>query len=384
MKKITWRQSLKMAIPMVVLGLIIFTTKLSRIPVATHRVELGSIVGEVMGTGTLGAHIGATISPKIQGRLTEVLADQNERVKEGQILARLEDAEWKEQVAVASAGLDTAIATVERTKAERSRAQAILAQARLGYDRSLDLSKSGVTSQADLDQSVERLHVAEADPKGTEAAITEAERQRLAAEKNLALHRARLADTIILSPFDALVVRRDRDPGDSVVPGSSVLEVISSNEIWISAWVDETAMSQLAVGQKARAVFRSEPSVGYTAEVARLGRQVDRETREFVVDVRLANLPSNWAVGQRAEVFIETTHRASMLGIPREYVIWREGKPGAFVNVAGKARWRNLTLGVQDAAIVEVLEGLQEGDEALKSITGKSSALREGKRIKKS
>ena len=378
------RNSLNLAVAVVVIGAVIYATKFSRVPVSAHRADFGPVVAVVMGTGTLEAHVAATISPKIQGRLIEVSVDQNDRVQAGQVLARLEDTEWREQVAVAVAGVDAAMATVERARADEVRAQAVLAQARISHGRATDLRKADIASQSDLDLAVERLRVAEADLTRARAAITEVDRQKVTAQKNLAYHQARLADTRMLSPFDGLVVRRDRDPGDLGVPGSSVLYLISTRELWISAWVDETAMRDLAVGQTARVVFRSEPSKSYPGEVARLGRQVDRETREFVVDVRVAELPTNWAVGQRAEVFIETARSSSALVIPREFVFWRDGKPGVFVDASGKARWRELTLGLQGEAVVEVTQGLQEGEDVLRSTDDKSGALAEGARIKES
>ena len=378
------RNSLNLAVAVVVIGAVVYATKFSRVPVTAHQADFGPVAAVVMGTGTLEAHVAATISPKIQGRLIEVTVDQNDRVQAGQVLARLEDTEWREQVAVAGAGVDAAMATVERARADEVRALAVLAQARIHHGRATDLRRADIASQSDLDLAVEGLRVAEAGLTRARAAITEVERQKVTAEKNLAYHQARLADTRMLSPFDGLVVRRDRDPGDLGVPGSSVLYLISTRELWISAWVDETAMRDLAVGQTARVVFRSEPSKSYPGEVARLGRQADRETREFVVDVRVPELPTNWAVGQRAEVFIETTHRSSVLVIPTEFVFWRNGRPGVFIDDAGKARWRELTLGVQGQAVVEVTQGLDEGENVVKPMGSKSGALVEGKRIKRS
>ncbi|MFH0340568.1 MAG: HlyD family secretion protein [Chromatiales bacterium] len=243
---------LKVLVVVALAGLLVYKLNISPVPVIAHSVARGPVVAEVMGTGTLEARVEATISPKIQGRLAELLVDQNDPVKAGQRLARLDDAEWKEQVAVAKAGLDAALATVERVRADETRAKAVLQQAQLDHKRALDLRKMNVASQADLDKAVESLRVAEADLKRAQAASTEAERQRVMAEKNLAYHEARLADTQLLSPFDGLVVRRDRDPGDVVVPGGSILRLISTNELWISAWVDETAMAGLSTGQKAR------------------------------------------------------------------------------------------------------------------------------------
>jgi HlyD family secretion protein len=90
--------------------------------------------------------------------------------------------------------------------------------------------------------------------------IVEAQSQVFTAEKNLLYRGEQMAFTDVRSPYDGLVTRRDRDPGGIVVPGSSILQLVATNEIWISAWVDETAMTDLKVDQPARVVFRSEPA----------------------------------------------------------------------------------------------------------------------------
>ena len=63
-------------------------------------------------------------------------------------------------------------------------------------------------------------------------------------------------------------------------------------------------------GQPVRVVFRSEPNVDYRGTVVRIGRETDPETREFLVDVQPTNLPEQWSVGQRAEVYIETLRKS--------------------------------------------------------------------------
>lgn len=375
------RTALKLLVIAALVGAFTYRLKFSPVPVFSHQVSVGPVVAEVMGTGTLEARVEATISPKIQGRLFEMLVDQNDSVKAGQLLARLDDAEWKEEVAVAKAGLDAAMATVERVRADDARTRAVLKQAQLDHERALDLRKANVAAQSDLDKTVESLRVAEADLRRAQAAITEAEKQRVTTEKTLAYHQARLADTALLSPFDGLVVRRDRDPGDVAVPGSSVLQLISTNQLWISAWVDETEIARLADGQKARVVFRSEPSKSYPGEVARLGRQTDRETREFIVDVHVTSLPANWAVGQRAEAYIETGRTNSTVTIPKSFVFWREGKPGVFADTGGKARWKSISLGLQGDAIVEVTQGLIVGEHVVKLGDGERRTLKDGQRI---
>jgi HlyD family secretion protein len=165
-----------------------------------------------------------------------------------------------------------------------------------------------------------------------------------------------------------------------VVPGSSLLQLISTNEIWVSAWVDETVMARLATGQAARVVFRSEPQKSYAGQVARLGREADRETREFLVDVRVPVLPKNWAVGQRAEVYVDTGRKESALVLPMRFMSWRAGKPGVLTVENGKARWREVKLGLRGLEAVEVVEGLTAGAVVCKAKEAKAT-LAEGQRV---
>jgi len=356
---------IKWAVLVLIAGVVVYRLKFAPVPVTGHAVQTGPLVAEVMGTGVLNTHIKTTISPRIQERLVAVLVDQNDVVTNGQLLARLDDGELKQQVAVAEATLVSAKATATRVRVDESRAKAMEQQARLEQQRATDLARNKVSSQADLDKANEQLRVAEVDLQRTQAAIGEAESQVIMAEKNLAYQQERLSYTVIFSPYDGMVTRRDLDPGGVVVPGSSILQLISTNEIWASAWVDETAAAGLRPGQTARVMFRSEPARSYTGTVARLGRETDRETREFVVDVQVRELPANWTIGQRAEVYIETGRAASVLVLPQRLVQWRAGQSGVFVNNGGAARWRAVTLGLRGRENVEVTQGLAAGDQVV-------------------
>lgn len=240
---------------------------------------------------------------------------------------------------------------------------------------------AGVSSPAELDKAVEQLRVAEAELRRARAAAAEAAQQVVLAERTLDYHRQRLAFAEIRSPYDGLVARRDRDPGGVVVPGSSILQLIATNELWISAWVDETAASALAVGRPARVVFRSEPEKTYPGVVARLGRETDRETREFLVDVRLEALPVNWTIGQRAEVFIEAGHKPGALHVPERFLAWKDGRPGVWVANHGKALWREVTPGLRGRDVVELAQGVRAGETVVRPAESKRPALKPGQRL---
>ncbi len=344
------------------IALVIYKVKFSPVPVSTSVALNGEVVEEVMGTGTLEAHYQTSVSSKIQGLIVELLADQNDWVESGQLLARLDDSDLAREVSTQEAIVNADEATVERVKADQARSKAIFDQAQKDYDRYAGLLVSKSISQEVMDKTVQGLAVAEADVARSIAAIREADRQVLAAKERLRFQQARLGDTRIYSPFSGLIVRRDRDVGDIVVPGATIFRLVSTREMWVSAWIDETSMAGLKAGQKARVIFRSETKQAFNGKVVRVGREVDRETREFKVDVGLESLPQNWAVGQRAEVYIETARKNDVINIPLQALVWRKTTPGVYLANEGRAHWREVSLGSRGIDRVEILTGLSLND----------------------
>ncbi len=355
---------------------------LAPVAVATHTVATGTIAAEVMGTGTLEARTSAIVGPKISGLIVSITVDQGDRVKAGAFLFQLEDSDIKQQVRMAESEVAAATATLDRLEAAHSGAEAVLAQAKSNHKRVEQLTETGVASQQDLDKAFEALSIAESELSSARAAIIEGQKRLNSAERSLEYQRARLHDTTIEAPFEALVVRRDREIGDVVTAGSSVLQLVSTDEMWITAWVDETALARLAEGQPARVVFRSEPDVSYGGVVARVGREVDRETREIVLDVRVEKLPASWAVGQRAEVYITVDRRQDVTALPAALVLVRDETTGVMLDIGGKARWREITVGLRGRESVEVTAGLSPGDVVVSPAGPSSGPLREGRRIR--
>ncbi len=375
------RAGWKLAIAATILGFVIYRLHFAPALVDGRMAATGPIVSEVLGTGTLEARVQATISPKISGLITQVLADQGDRITKGQTLVTLYDGDLRQQVEMSKADLAATKAGVDRTAADIASAEATAVQARVSYTRSAALFAGGVNSGEEFDTATARRDVAEAQLKRAQAAKVEIERQVLKAEETLRYFQERLADTQITSPFDGLVLRRSREPGDIVVPGSEVLTIISTGQMWVSAWVDETALSVLAVGQPARVVFRSEPAKSYSGAVSRMAPLADRETRELLVDVTVKELPKNWAVGQRAEVYIQTAKKMDALLVPSRAIVWQKGQPGLFVNQAGHALWRSVTLGLRGTDAVEISKGLVAGEFVIWPHDPKDAALVEGRRV---
>jgi RND family efflux transporter MFP subunit len=266
-------------------------------------------------------------------------------------------------------------ASLERLQADHDQAKAVLESAQKDFERVHKLVANKIAPIEDGEKSIERLHIAEAGLLRAVAAQLEGRKQIATAERTLAYNEARLTDTRVTAPFDGLIVKRYRDPGDIGVPGSPILMLVSTNEIWVSAWVDETEMSRLHQDQTARVVFRSESAKSYQGNVSRLGREADRETREFIVDIRVATLPENWAVGQRADVYIEVDRKSSVPILPAKFVFWRGNSPGVFCLVGDHARWREVTLGLRGNENVEVTGGVSVGEIVLMPAAGKNVTL---------
>ncbi len=373
-------KTLKVVVALLVIAGVIYWLKFSPIQVDVHTLKQSSIIAEIMGTGTLEARVEATISPKISGRVEELFFDQGDRVVVGDLLVRLNDDELQQQVSIALANVDAASAAIVRLETDKIRAVAVYEQARKSDERTQALVVQNAVRQDDADKATESLAIAESGVSRAEAAISEGRKLLEAAEKTLEYHRARLQDTEVHAPFDGLIVNRRREVGDVVVPGSSILTLISTEELWISAWVDETEMSQLEVDQTARVVFRSQPDQSFPGTVRRLGREADRETREFIVDVRVLELPTNWAVGQRAEVFIKTAEADNVLTLPSKLLVNQNGVSGVFVNIDRKANWRPITVGLRNHDSVEVRSGLEQGDTVITPVNERN-LLTDGKQV---
>jgi len=355
---IGWKTALVLLIALV----IIYRLYFAPVPVEFSPVKAGPITAEVMGTGTLEARVQVIISAKISGRLSDVLEDQGSRVAKGQLLATLDDADFCQQVEMAKAEVEATKASIDRAAADVNSAQATAVHARAFYNRVMPLAESKVVSEEDFDNAIQQRDVAESQLRRAELAKVEIERQLVKADATLKYYEEKLADTRILAPFDGLIIRRDSDPGAVVVPGSSILQIISTEQMWVSAWVDESAMAELVIEQPARVVFRSEPNKYYKGTVARIWPLADRETREFLVDVLVKELPRTWAVGQRAEVYIQTASKDNALLVPPNAIVWQKGKPGLFINNSGHAKWVNVETGLQGKESVEIRSGLKAGD----------------------
>ena len=358
----------KTAIIFLVAVTILYFWKFAPVNVPVFEVKSSSIQQTVFGTGSLEGKTRLSISPRATGAIRKLYADQGDTVKAGTLLVEMDADDILQQKRVAEAELAVAQAALLRIDAEIRSAKANLEYANSMFQRSEKLLSSNAESRSTYDKNRQNMLVAAAN-------FEQAEKRRIEAESTLAKHRAQIAyyktklsETRLTAPFDALIVRRNREQGAIVNPGVSIMDIVDTSNIWASVWVDETQIAHLKNRLDADVFFRTLPQQRFQGKICRLWRETDRETREFKVDIALAQLPANWTLGQRLEVFIKINSPKLCVNIPARLISWKNNSPFVLCIVDGKITERPVITGIRSKDKVEIISGLQAGDKIVMQV----------------
>jgi RND family efflux transporter MFP subunit len=328
--------------------------------VTVARVAPARFTETVLTTGSLVAREEILVVPEIEGlRIVAVLADEGQRVKKGQVLARLVSDTLDAQLAQNEAALARTGAAIAQAKANIVQAEARLVEAGNAYERARPLRKSGVITEAVFDQREQAARTAQAQLRAAQDGLrlAEAEKAQVEAQRReLEWRRGRIEVT---APADGIVSRRlARVGGYAAGAAEPMFRIVAKGEVELDAEVVETRLAAIAVGQPAH------------VEVAGLGRvegtvrlvspEVDKSTRLGRVRIFLGDNPG-LRVGSFARGTIVTA-RGTGLAVPASAVLY--GPEGATVQVvrASKVETRRVRTGLAADTLVEVREGLAEGD----------------------
>ncbi len=336
----------------------------SPVRVELVRLDRGTIVEEAFGRGTIESEREAAVGFDLAGRLSDVLVEEGSRVTLGQELARLETTQAQADLRSAQTGISAARASLQRLAAEEERARAQLATAEREATRTQALVESGAVPGQQGDEAGDRLRVARAELDRVLAQRSEATRGIEVAAGSAEQRRAAVVRATLLAPFDALVTRRLREPGDTVTVGATVLRLVDTNQVHVSAALDETVLPRLAVDQRSQIWFPG-ADAPLEGRVTRISWEADRQTHELAVEVTPDRLARRVAIGQRADVRIELARKEGALRLPVRML--HHDEQGAFVYAdrRGKIGKVRPQLGLTGRLEVEVLSGLAEGDAVL-------------------
>ncbi len=182
----------------------------------TARVERGSIHDVVEATGTINAVTTVQVGSQVSGSVTRLNADFNSRVHKGDVIALIDPALFQGAVSQASADVDNAKANVVAAKANLDKEKAVAVQNKADYERAVDLNKSNLLSQQQLDQARANFEAANAAVGAAAASVTQADAQVSQKAAALRVAQTNLDYTVIRSPIDGTVVARNVELGQTV------------------------------------------------------------------------------------------------------------------------------------------------------------------------
>ena len=361
------------------------TTKFE--PSQLGKAELGDIARSVVATGKVQPITKVEVKSKASGIVTRLDVDINNEVKQGQVLAQLDQQEILDQVAAQKATLAAAESNARAAAAsiqyDRVNAEAPdLPMYKNTYERNLKMSKEGVVSQQSLDDAQQK-YLAAANTRDNAVSqisvdnskLRQAEAQVAQAQASLKQLEEQLSYTTVISPMDGIILSRDVEIGDAVssilVLGSTatlVMTVGDTTQVYVQGKVDESDIGKVYLGQAARIKvesFKDKTFQGKVTKIAPLGVEKDNVTT-FEVRVSIDNPGGELKANMTANAEILLEEHKNVLTVPEQAVLYDKDR-NASVEIPDPKqkngrRKVDIKAGISNGTKTEVLAGLKPGD----------------------
>jgi macrolide-specific efflux system membrane fusion protein len=341
----------------VVIGLVVGRGRVSSTPAGdalTAKVKRGDLEIVVLETGRVEPLLQTQIKSKVGGQVIEVLVHEGERVKQGQLLLRIDATDYRRDVA--------------RVEAEIAQARETVAYAGIQLGRAEKARSVSISPAAELDQVRHEAALARARLKGSQVALEAA--------------RDRLRYTGIEAPFDGTIIQRNVQPGEVVIPGmtamvegKSALVLADMSVLLVKTDLNQIDVAQVKKGQSAEVTLDALPGKKFTATVTRVAAAATtvngRDT--FPIEASLAANQdlSQIKPGMTADVRVLIEKKPKTLLLPIEAVLDEKGVhrvlklERANGDSTPTSRKVDVTVGKRNDRDVEITGGLAEGDEVL-------------------
>ncbi len=372
---------------LIVIFLIVFLNLRSKqrlgASVEAEKVKKGDLISKVSASGEVKPRKYVNISSNVPGMIEKIYVKEGEKVKEGQILIKLDSAQYEASVARDKAYISSLEEDLKNAEINLKKAEAT-------YKRSLELHKEQLISDEALENAKTQYETALAQKNSLLHRITQA-------KASLQSTIDSLNKTVIRSPIDGVVTSLKVEEGEVAVvgtmnnPGTVLLTIADLSVMEVEVDVDETDVINVKLGQKAEVKVDAIPDKILEGEVTEIGSSAkqsstllssssstSKEAKDFKVVVTLKDPPSVLKPGLSASTDIIIAEKKNVLKVPISCLVVREGEnkkeeEGVFVIKDGKAQFRKIEKGVMGEMEVEVLSGLNENDEI---IVGPYKALR--------
>jgi HlyD family secretion protein len=319
-------------------------------------VTRGTIVEKAVAVGQIQPRQKFAVKSKISGIVKRALVEVGDHVNEGDPLFEI--------------GADPTPLEVTDVDRQVDSANASFVRAEIEYQRSLELSKSGVTPKSDVDTKREAYELAKV--------------ARMRADQNRDLTRkGRISDTgkesTIRAPAAGTVLTRTVNPGDPIVPltsyqpGTEMATVADMSDLIFKGTVDEIDVGKLSVGMTTRIKVGALPTDVVTGKVSRIAPQAQQKDGATLFDVEIElehSAKVTLRAGYSANADIIIREKKDVLTIPERLVTFEDGGKKATVELPsadpkGQPKKVDIKTGVSDGLNVEVTAGLKQGDKVV-------------------
>jgi RND family efflux transporter MFP subunit len=327
--------------------------------VAVARVTREDLYNEVTIPAEFRPYLKVELHAKVSGYVDQINVDIGDQVKAGQLLARLEVPELRDELA--------------RAKAAEQRAEADYKDAHLVYNRLLAVDKAhpNLVAQQELD-------AAEAKDNTTEAAIA-------GAKAEVQRQQTLLAYTQITAPFDGVITHRYADPGSLIQAGtasdtqSMPLVCLSDNyRLRLDFPVSVAYVKDLQLGDQVEVRVESQKGKPFTGSISRSTQKVNEDTRTMIMEIDVPNPKLELVPGMYATVVFKVERRRLALAVPTEAISTGKKTSVYVVNSEQEIEERPVTLGLETPGKYEVVAGLKEGDLVM---IGSRSQVKPGQKV---
>jgi membrane fusion protein (multidrug efflux system) len=294
--------------------------KLPPTPVEVANVKAQNMADKFEAVGTIEAIEGVTIVSEIDASVTSLPFDEGSFIMKGDLIAKLDDSQLS---------------------AEVSRTDALYIQGKAAYKRVKSIVDQNAGAPQDLDDALANLKVAEA---------------------NYELAKARLNKTRIVAPFDGIIGTRKVSVGAFLRTGQEITELANLNEIRVSFSAPERFLAQLKRNAEVTVSSSVFPGYEVNGKIMAIEPILDAETRNVNVVARVKNPGQKFRPGMSANISAVLSERPNALTIPNEAVFANGSQSFVFVvKKDSSVAATPVTLGLQTAKIVEVVNGLKDG-----------------------
>lgn len=314
-------------------------------------------------SGYVVARRAATVSSKVTGKVIEVFVEEGVRVEQGQILARLDSSNVQTSLDLAEAQLTSAKGLIEETKVR-------LREAEAEYRRVTGLATNRVSSQAELDHATAEFH-------SLKARLAQQGKEVLVAERQVAVWKQQLDDTLIRAPFSGIVVSKNAQPGEMISPISAgggftrtgICTIVDMESLEVEIDVNESYINRVQSGQSVEATLDAYPDWKIPCRVKAIIPTADRQKATVKVRVGFVQLDPRILPEMGVKVAFQSAASSAAAGpaltLPKSAVLQQEGRDIVFLLQDGHARRRAVKVSPASGEEVALSAGLAAGDKVI-------------------